>query len=630
MADLLAASPFAHAVGLALVHFLWQGAVLGAAAAFVLASARRASAATRYVVGCVTLAAMTAVVAITFAQYARAFLAGAAETAAWPAVITSAMSTASTPVRQAAEVQTFVFALGWLEARWPIAVLLWLSGVAVLSMHLLRAWLLVHRIRRTGTTTTGAWQTRVETLARRLRISRTLRLLESAWIDVPSVIGWIRPIIVLPASTLAGLSPEQFDAILAHELAHVRRHDYLINALQSALEVLLFYHPAVWWVSHQVRIEREHCCDDLAVEISGDRVAYARALACLEERRAAPALAMGARSGDLLTRVRRLVRATPAAAGSRSAWAAVAATTALAAIAVGTYFSRPVLARSDMPSPPVTAAAAARLESSATMPAPPAAPARLARTPRVAPAQVRSATINVQVVDQQGGTLPGAAITFASGLIQASALTNAAGRATISSVPAGTYDITISLAGFRTRQYRLDVGPDGLNVRFRLDVGSMTETLTVMSPTPLATPTQTPDPNVAAAARDAVAADLLAHQQVDAKLGAEDENKPTVVDFFDQSGPVRVGGDIKEPRKIHDQKPAYPEEALAAGVQGVVIIEAVIARDGTVQNARVLRSIPMLDQAALDAVLQWKFTPTLLNGVPVEVIMTVTVNFTGR
>ena len=92
--------------------------------------------------------------------------------------------------------------------------------------------------------------------------------------------------------------------------------------------------------------------------------------------------------------------------------------------------------------------------------------------------------------------------------------------------------------------------------------------------------------------------------------------------------PVRVGGEIREPKKIRDVKPYYPPEAQAAGVQGIVIMEAVIDRDGYVRDARVLRSVPILDQAATDAVRQWQFTPTLLNGVPVEVIMTVTVNFT--
>ena len=94
-----------------------------------------------------------------------------------------------------------------------------------------------------------------------------------------------------------------------------------------------------------------------------------------------------------------------------------------------------------------------------------------------------------------------------------------------------------------------------------------------------------------------------------------------------QNAPVRVGGDIKEPKKIKDVKPVYPEEAQKAGIEGIVIIEAIIGTDGNVNEAKVLRPVPLLERAALDAVMQWKYTPTLLNGQPVEVIMTVTVTF---
>ena len=104
-------------------------------------------------------------------------------------------------------------------------------------------------------------------------------------VDVPTVIGWLKPVVLLPASALAGLSPNQVEAILAHELAHIRRHDYLVNLLQTLVETLLFYHPAVWWLSRRIRAERENCCDDLAVSLCGDPVAYAAALAELEDLR---------------------------------------------------------------------------------------------------------------------------------------------------------------------------------------------------------------------------------------------------------------------------------------------------------------------------------------------------------
>src|SRR5438045_8014050 len=122
-------------------------------------------------------------------------------------------------------------------------------------------------------------------LARRLRVSRPIRVLQSAAVQVPAVIGWLRPVILLPASALTGLTPLQLDALLAHELAHVRRYDYLVNLIQSVIETLLFYHPAVWWVSQQVREEREHCCDGLAVAVCGDPHFYASALLSMERLR---------------------------------------------------------------------------------------------------------------------------------------------------------------------------------------------------------------------------------------------------------------------------------------------------------------------------------------------------------
>ncbi len=158
-------------------------------------------------------------------------------------------------------------------------------------------------------------------LCRRLEIRRAVAFLESSAVSVPMVVGWLRPVVLVPASTLTGLSPRQLEAILAHELAHVRRHDYLVNLLQTAVETLLFYHPAVWWVSVQIRRERESCCDDLAVAVCGDRLGYARALVDLESLRTpAPRLVLAASGGSLSDRVRRLVGAP--GRPSRRPWAA--------------------------------------------------------------------------------------------------------------------------------------------------------------------------------------------------------------------------------------------------------------------------------------------------------------------
>ena len=138
---------------------------------------------------------------------------------------------------------------------------------------------------------------------------RVIRIVELPHVDVPLVVGCLRPIVVLPIAAMSQLNAAQVEAILAHELAHMRRHDYLVNLMQTLAETLLFYHPAVWWLSARIRDEREHCCDDVAVAVCGDPVGYAAALAELEAWRSGElSLAAAATGGSLLNRVRRILR----------------------------------------------------------------------------------------------------------------------------------------------------------------------------------------------------------------------------------------------------------------------------------------------------------------------------------
>src|SRR6185436_11585192 len=130
--------------------------------------------------------------------------------------------------------------------------------------------------------------------------------------NAPAVVGWLRPVVLIPASAVIGLSAAQLEAVIVHELAHIRRFDALANLLQMAVETALFYHPAVWWISRRIRVEREHCCDDVAVATSGDALGYAKALASLEEWRALPSpaessLALAATGGVLKHRISRLL-----------------------------------------------------------------------------------------------------------------------------------------------------------------------------------------------------------------------------------------------------------------------------------------------------------------------------------
>ncbi len=252
----------------------------------------------------------------------------------------------------------FQTALRMIEPALPWFVAAWLTGVSILSLRLLVGWRTVHRLRSVAVTPAAeAWQARMRDLAARLRVTRTVRLVESALVDVPTVIGWLRPMILVPASALTGLTPRELEAILAHELAHVRRHDYLVNLMQTVIETLLFYHPAVWWLSGRIREEREHCCDDLAVEACGSRLAFAQALTTMEELRSRDirhrpaALALAADGGSLLARIRRLALGSAADARRSNWWGASLISLAFVAVlGVAAYIA--AAAAADQPNQP--------------------------------------------------------------------------------------------------------------------------------------------------------------------------------------------------------------------------------------------------------------------------------------
>jgi uncharacterized protein (TIGR03435 family) len=191
-----------------------------------------------------------------------------------------------------------------------VLVTLWLTGVALLLARLAAGCWRIRKL-QTAARLQGAsrWQSVAEKIALRLGLTHRFTVVDSVRVATPTVIGWLRPVILLPVAAMAGLSPRQVEAILAHELAHIRRHDFLINFLQTVAETMLFYHPAVWWLSRRIRTEREHCCDDVAVSVSGDAAEYAAALAELASWSiSSPALAMAATRGPLVDRVRRLLR----------------------------------------------------------------------------------------------------------------------------------------------------------------------------------------------------------------------------------------------------------------------------------------------------------------------------------
>jgi bla regulator protein blaR1 len=244
-------------LGWALVHFLWQGMGVAGLLAIVLTarSPRRASllgtAEARYLAACLALGAMVACPVITMSVSLSGPGISSPQvspfTSPWlrlrPAVTRELLPTSAAPdvAGQAAMTTT--------DLLLPAIVAAWLLGVVALSARLLGGWIAVQRLRRRGTRRLhGETSERFGELARRMGVDRPVVLLESPAVSVPAVIGWLRAAVLVPTSALSGLPPDHLEAVLAHELAHIRRNDYLVNLLQSVVEIVLFYHPAVWWI----------------------------------------------------------------------------------------------------------------------------------------------------------------------------------------------------------------------------------------------------------------------------------------------------------------------------------------------------------------------------------------------
>ena len=326
-------TPMAAALGWSLLHSLWEGAIIAAALAAVLAASR--SPRLRYASACAAMLAMIASLSLTIVR------------------TTPDSLRLAQPLRPLApsvwNVETLVSTTNtWnlsLDALTPWLAAFWVAGVLLFYLRHVAGLVSVQRLRQRGVCCAPErWQRPLLRLHARMRISRPVLLLESCLAETPMVIGHLRPVILMPVGVVAGLPAAQIEAILIHELAHIRRYDYLINLLQQLVEGLLFYHPAVWWITRVIRNERESCCDDAVVSIHGDAHEYARALAALEQKRfAGRQAAVAATGGSLVTRIRRLLYPKR----SNGAWTPLfAALTLMATILIATaaWQSQPAIA----------------------------------------------------------------------------------------------------------------------------------------------------------------------------------------------------------------------------------------------------------------------------------------------
>jgi TonB family protein len=555
--------PLFLALEQALLGFLWQGAAVALAVAALLALLPQRAARARYATACLGLLTMAALPAVSFlttlGEVSRALptahLGGTGTLGTVTVVASLSGPAAGTP---------------WADVLRPWLLPAWCVGVLFLSLRTLLAWRRTLRLSQLDTLEpAAAWREALEHALQRMRMAGPVRLRASSSIDVPMVIGLWRPLILVPAGALCGLSPTQLEAILAHELAHIRRHDYLVNLLQSLVETLLFYHPAVWWLSHRIREEREHCADDLAVQCCGDAYLYARALAQIEQLRVAPQPALGAGGGSLLTRVRRLlVTAEPAV--PRRPWRLASGVGGALLIALLGASQLPETAHAELPAPapsePVAEngpVAPQRAAAPRLLVAPPSLASTrtpVARPPTRAPPKVeRAATLKVRAPRSVPLLIPD---------------TQSIARTELPRVP-----------------YTLDAEPS-------VDEPSQQELVVEVQPVGI-----TPQPQSLVTATASSGALTLG---------------PGI------TPPRFISGE-----RLHYSNLSYAAQ-LASRPQGSVVTRCTITAEGSVTNCKPIKGLEGVEDAVIRTLSTWRYEPALREGKPVAVEYVFDIWFTNE
>jgi beta-lactamase regulating signal transducer with metallopeptidase domain len=419
---------FVRTVGWVLVHFLWQGTALASALYVALALCRTAN--SRYAAGLGTLLIMTACPFVTFALLV-------AHSVPTPeGMVMRQTATAIQTAVAASPLGTGVKPFDWLT----VLVAAWFAGVFLFSLRAAGGCLMVERLRRESAIVTEDLLQKCAAIQQRLGLSRKVQYRQSELIDSPSAIGWLRPMVLLPIAAIAGLSPRQLEAVIAHELAHIQRFDYLANIVQIAAETLLFYHPAVWWVNRSIRREREHCCDDAAVVICGDAADYARALTTLEQWRGTPTLVLAATGGSLRARVARVLgmprlRTSAPRAGAAVAGVICAATVLFAGTRItGTVTRSGIAAEIAMQAPePVAEAVVAATPSVSAV-----NPSKARPATRVTPAAMAA--------PETAATAKASAAASASPVVAVTVATTAAAAAAVSATPSVSVSPYVSVS----------------------------------------------------------------------------------------------------------------------------------------------------------------------------------------
>jgi beta-lactamase regulating signal transducer with metallopeptidase domain len=364
-------------MALTLLHFLWQGTALAALAYAGMTLCQRS--ASRYAVGLTILVMMAAAPGITYLTLQRQESGGAALVAKASDVTIVAVA----PAKLAKQADAAPVSDG-VPGYFLLLVEIWFAGVMLLGLRSAGGVIVVERMRRRESNQVGEQLREVcLMLQRKMGLQRLVKFYECNRLDAPAVVGWLRPVVMLPVTALTGLSEAQLASVIAHELAHIKRYDALVNLFQISVETLLFYHPGVWWLNKKIREERENCCDDTAVEVCGNPLMYAHALARMAESRMSPTLLMAVNGRPLAARVARLlgmgkkpesVRGADLSLGVLCLSASLMAGLAFIGVARNVHAQTPVAPTAPAAPSPAPSVAAANVPKSAILVRPMVAP----------------------------------------------------------------------------------------------------------------------------------------------------------------------------------------------------------------------------------------------------------------
>ena len=311
--DIFSSDQFVRALGWTILHSVWQIAIVASLLSILLIFMKKSSSRIRYFTACVAMLLVVAISVTTFTvEYSN--YQESIKISQDFGLSPIELDFANAVIQESNEACRTTFFNGfenYFEQNIPLIVLIWNLVVLVLLLKTISGFAYSQRIKSYQTNAMPThWEAMLFQLTKKLGIKKRVGILESAIIKAPIVAGYFKPMILMPLGVVSGLSAEQVEAILAHELAHIKRNDYLVNIFQSIIEVLFFYHPALWWISKNIRYERENACDDIALKANISRKALATALTNLEvlnHEKLSLALAFSSKKTSLLNRIKRIL-----------------------------------------------------------------------------------------------------------------------------------------------------------------------------------------------------------------------------------------------------------------------------------------------------------------------------------